>query len=32
MTDAISEGRIDAGDANARMVKDFSEKNGLPLE
>ena len=32
MTDAIREGRINVDDANARMIKEFSEQNGLPLK
>ncbi len=32
MTDAIRKGRIDVDDANARMIKEFSEKHGLPLK
>ena len=29
MTDEIKKGRINVDDANARMIKEFSEKNGL---
>ena len=29
MTDYIQQGRINVDDANARMIKEFSEKNGL---
>jgi len=32
MTDFIQQGRISVDDANAGMVKEFSEKNGLPLK
>jgi len=32
MTDFIQQGRINVDDANARMVREFSEKNGMPLK
>ena len=32
MTDYIQEGRVNVDDANERMVREFSEKNGLPTK